>query len=463
MIAAKRITRASVREGDPQTLAAICERPAVAVFAYCEQVARPGYASVAAARALAHFRATVARSGEMTADQAQVFLRRTARQSAAWHGSNEMRAREGTTAPDNCAGRETELLRYVEGALSADPALGFEKHLLGCNLCAAALRRLEAGERAYDRPPAVSLPPRVAAEILGAMTLAAPVTACGGDATAIRDAALRLLGDADAPRVVTEFLALESGARPEGALPPAPVAQSPGAAADPAPSARSMRAATETPIIGASPSGDRRARAQAREQAARGPSPRRSPLRMPSLHLPAMRLPRHVRRGPPQRSPVLALFLTVLALAIGGGAWALQASMATTPPRPSLITSPPGEDATSDAAVGEAKKTTGEAGEADTSQASKPKASKPKRAAPKRRSRSEARAPARRAAPSASEREAQPSTPAAPTNTGGAAPPPPPRLPPPPPPAAPSGAQTPPSANGPSAVPGGEFSDARET
>src|SRR5436309_10344271 len=53
------VTPEGVRTGDPAALAALCERRGGAVLAYCREVCEPAEAALAAAEALARFRAAV--------------------------------------------------------------------------------------------------------------------------------------------------------------------------------------------------------------------------------------------------------------------------------------------------------------------------------------------------------------------------------------------------------------------
>ena len=133
------------------------------------------------------------------------------RRAAVWLGANTVAARDGHGETDGCAGRDMELVDHVEGSLSPAESDSLMDHVAECPVCAAALRRLEAGERAYERPPRAPLPRRVASELIRALVVAAPVQAHGGDAAMVREEALRLLVEghvaATSPEVPPELLA----------------------------------------------------------------------------------------------------------------------------------------------------------------------------------------------------------------------------------------------------------------
>ncbi|MDQ3722092.1 MAG: hypothetical protein M3376_03275, partial [Actinomycetota bacterium] len=187
------ITPAKIRDGDPRALAALCDRRGAAVFAYCAQVAARGHAADAAADAFARLRASVVSPGEVSGVEGDALLRHMVRRAAAWRGSNAMAARDGNPVSESCAAQESELVAYVERSLSRADRVGVDEHLTQCDFCTAALRRLEAGERAFERPLRAALPLGVVEELLRALVVAAPVRACGGNAAAVREEALRLL------------------------------------------------------------------------------------------------------------------------------------------------------------------------------------------------------------------------------------------------------------------------------
>ena len=193
------ITPSRIGAGDPVELASLCKQRGGAVFAYCEQVASPGQTIIAAADAFAHFRVTVVGQPDLGAAEADAILHSMTRRAAAWLGVNAVAARDGQADADICAGRDMELVDHIENVLTEAENEELAQHVEDCRICTAALRRLEAGERAYERPPRAALPERVSRELVRALVLAAPVQALGGDSAAVRDETLRVLMDRPAP------------------------------------------------------------------------------------------------------------------------------------------------------------------------------------------------------------------------------------------------------------------------
>ncbi|HEX4364268.1 MAG TPA: hypothetical protein VHZ75_06915, partial [Solirubrobacteraceae bacterium] len=187
------ITPSKIGAGDPVELASLCKQRGGAVFAYCEQVASPGQTIIAAADAFAHFRVTVVSQPDMSGTEADALLHSMTRRAAAWLGVNAVAARDGQADAEICAGRDMELVDHIEDALTDAENEELAQHVADCRICTAALRRLEAGERAYERPPRAALPERVSRELVRALVLAAPVQALGGDSAAVRDETLRVL------------------------------------------------------------------------------------------------------------------------------------------------------------------------------------------------------------------------------------------------------------------------------
>ena len=164
------------------------------MYAYCLQVAGDAQAMEAAASAFADFRLAVVGAGDLTEREVEALLRaRTRGVPAARRGVNAMAASRLDSVAGGCEGQEIRLVRYSEG--SAAPAVEkvFAAHVADCHLCATALTRLHAGERALERPPLAPLPLRVTDEILWAMALVAPVLACEGNAALVQREALSLL------------------------------------------------------------------------------------------------------------------------------------------------------------------------------------------------------------------------------------------------------------------------------
>lgn len=212
------ITPAMIRSGDPAALAALCQKRGAAVFAYCEEIVGEAHAGAAAADAFGRFRLAAIAPGSLTsARQAEELLRHGTRRAAM-----SLAAREGLADSGRCAGRQEELLAYVEDSLAPPARDAVEAHVAACRSCAAALERLEAAEPAFGTRRA-PLPPPVVAEIVMALVDAAPVTAYGGDAAAVRDEALRLVSEgAGAAAPAAPALAHQPAARKARSPQPTP-------------------------------------------------------------------------------------------------------------------------------------------------------------------------------------------------------------------------------------------------
>ena len=180
--ASAEVTPEGVRRGDPDALAALCDRRGAAVLSYAEHVA-PGAAGPVAAAAFSGFRATVAAQDEHAAIDPDALLLKAARRAAA---SRELRV--GPTPVPGCI-TAADLVGWIEETLPRDEQEDFEEHVAGCTACVAQVARFEAAERAYEQPPDAPLPASIARLVVGALVTAAPVTARGGDAEAVRRAA----------------------------------------------------------------------------------------------------------------------------------------------------------------------------------------------------------------------------------------------------------------------------------
>jgi len=196
---AAHITPQGLRNGDPDALAALCDRRGAAVFAYCERAAGSEAAVGAAAEAFGQFRRAIMPAGVLSGkDHAETLLRSATRRCALVHAEAASAGRdgdEGNGGTGECDGQEAALLVYVEDTLAAAEREVVAGHVRECGTCAAVLRRLQDAEAAFNVKPGTALPVPVAREILTALARAAPVTAHGGDESAVRDEALRLLID----------------------------------------------------------------------------------------------------------------------------------------------------------------------------------------------------------------------------------------------------------------------------
>ena len=200
MNVAAHITPESLRSGEPEALAALCDRRGAAVFAYCQRAAGGEAAAGAAAEAFAQFRSVIQPRGALANQAAaEVLLRSATRRCALVYADEAASAREGEAGAEGCDVQGAALIVYVEGALAAADREVVADHVAECGSCAATLQRLQEAEAAFSVKPGTQLPVDVAREILTALVQAAPVSAHGGDESAVRDEALRLLTGDKAP------------------------------------------------------------------------------------------------------------------------------------------------------------------------------------------------------------------------------------------------------------------------
>jgi hypothetical protein len=195
---AAHITPQTLRSGDPEALAALCDRRGAAVFEYCRRAAGDKAAPAAAAEAFAQFRRVIQPEGALTDHAAaEVLLRSATRRSAlvyVEHAAARGRAQASTEA---CDVQGTALVVYVENTLGQTERQVVDEHVAKCESCATTLRRIQDAEAAFTAKAGAPLPLAVARAILTALVHAAPVS---GEAAAVRDEALRLLvGDEASP------------------------------------------------------------------------------------------------------------------------------------------------------------------------------------------------------------------------------------------------------------------------
>ena len=216
------ITRLTIRDGDPAALAALCERRGAAVLAYCEQVAARGQAANAAADAFARLRVAVVSPEEGPRLQADALLLHLVRRAAVTRAFDASGERDENHISETCPAQQFELVAYVEDSLPPPDRAAIEDHLVRCVGCSTSVRRLQAGERAFQRPPRAPLPVGVAEELLAALLSVAPVRACGGSAAAVQQEALRLLAGerpSTSARAPAEKPPGDRSARPPNARP----------------------------------------------------------------------------------------------------------------------------------------------------------------------------------------------------------------------------------------------------
>lgn len=497
-------TSDAVRDGEPQALAALCTERGAPVLAYCEHVAAPRQAAPAAADAFALMRSVLVAAAATDQLDVHALLHKATRRAAAARG---VHAAAPHNAPEGCPGLEPTLVAWLEQPADEDRKQ-LDDHVARCRACSVAMRRLEAAQRAFERPPRARLPLHVAEQIITDLVAGAPVKAAGGDADTVRAQALQhvrdMLGEPPAPSQAAPARAPapDEAASPRLELPPVAAAQdaAPAQAASAAPwpifSATSRPPADAVPDDVASPAAEPSdSEAPSGDDAPRASGPRRAPPRVsPTLsslvgdicaavryrvlgpgpgatERPRQRLPIARRRGAPAAGRrgfaetvnsrgaelgAIGLFATVaIAVAL------MTFLLASSPPKNAASRPDPGLPAGQAGAVQPASDRTqvsskpSQAPRAPSAR-SEPRRSRTTRAKPRRSAESGgATSSARRAAarPRALSRPSR-------RSTTPSTPPPPPPAPPPSPPPPPNPAPAEPDGE---AVPGGEFSRGGET
>ena len=417
--ASAEVTPEGVRRGDPDALAALCDRRGAAVLSYAEHVA-PGAAGPVAAAAFSGFRATVAAQDEHAAIDPDALLLKAARRAAA---SRELRV--GPTPVPGCI-TAADLVGWIEETLPRDEQEDFEEHVAGCTACVAQVARFEAAERAYEQPPDAPLPASIARLVVGALVTAAPVTARGGDAEAVRRAAEQ------------EVCRVE---RQAPKRPVAPAATASAVLDRPATTAldRPSRSGEGTTSPTARALVDRATKAPRGTSAPRARSRRRGPRRRLGFGA-----SRSIALSTLVALAVGAATLTSLKSGPAGGSASVLPSDGGSAPVETLASAAPSQDA------GAARVERERAGAAREQRAS--------RTASRRRA-----ATARRARAARQRRSAPQPPPPPPASRAQVARPPAPAPPPPPPPAPPPPATPPPAPQPPPAPAGGQFTDGGET
>ena len=185
------------------------------MLAYCEHVAAPRQAGLAAAHAFQQLRAhLVDAGGDETAINLDALLLRSTRRAAAARGIHAMAPVAATNGaapaePAPCHGLETDLVAQIEQP-APDVRAQLEAHLKTCPACKRAMERLESGQRAFDKPPRAPLPARIAEQLIAALVAAAPVKACNGNADVVRQQAWNQLGNGAAAAPAFNGAALAS-------------------------------------------------------------------------------------------------------------------------------------------------------------------------------------------------------------------------------------------------------------
>jgi hypothetical protein len=179
------VTPDGVRAGDPDALAALCERRGAAVLGYCREVCAPEDAALAAAEALARFRAAVWASGDAADLDPERLLLSATRHSAA--SQARIPADTGPTRPtrrmlgrgqtDTCARMPALIVARAENLLGSADLDRLSRHLDRCATCRETEAAFRRAERAYVATTHVPLDSATSALFLAALTEAAPMEA----------------------------------------------------------------------------------------------------------------------------------------------------------------------------------------------------------------------------------------------------------------------------------------------
>ena len=176
------VTPEGVRAGAPDALAALVERRGAAVLAYAREVCDPAAAQLAAAEALARFRAAVVASGDAAdLDPERLLLSATRHASAARArppaeagGARRMLGRGQT---ETCAQMPSLIVARAENLLGGADLDRLGRHIDRCASCRATEAAFRRAERAYVATTHAPLDAPTAALFLAALTDAAPVEA----------------------------------------------------------------------------------------------------------------------------------------------------------------------------------------------------------------------------------------------------------------------------------------------
>ena len=176
------VTPEGVRSGDSGALAALCERRGAAVLAYCREVCEPAAAQLAAAEALARFRAAVWAAGDAgDLDPERLLLSATRHAAAA---SAQVAPEVGATRrilgrgqTMTCARMPSLIVARAENLLGSADLDRLSRHLERCATCRATEAAFRRAERAYVATAHAPLDSSTTALFLAALAEAAPVAA----------------------------------------------------------------------------------------------------------------------------------------------------------------------------------------------------------------------------------------------------------------------------------------------
>lgn len=176
------VTPDGVRIGDPAALAALCERRGAAVLGYCREVCAPVDAPLAAAEALARFRAAVWACGDAADVDPERLLLSATRHAAASRARGPAEA--GTTRrilgrahTDTCARMPALIVARAENLLGSADLDRLSRHLDRCASCRATEAAFRRAERSYVATAHAPLDSPTTALFLAALAEAAPVEA----------------------------------------------------------------------------------------------------------------------------------------------------------------------------------------------------------------------------------------------------------------------------------------------
>jgi hypothetical protein len=187
------VTPTGIRDGEPAALAALVERRANAVLAYCEAVCPPGVADQAAAEAFARFRGAVATAQDARSLDPEVLLLGATRHAAAAMTPtpaapapaaglrHRLGGARGTGASEVCALVPHLLAARATAALGPADLERLAKHLERHAACRELAGAFARAEQAYAAPPTRTVPIGALTEIMLALAAAAPITAAQGD------------------------------------------------------------------------------------------------------------------------------------------------------------------------------------------------------------------------------------------------------------------------------------------
>lgn len=174
------VTPQGVRAGDPAALAALCVRRGGAVLAYAREVCAPADAPLAAAEALARFRAAVAAAGDASGLDPEALLLGATRHAAA--ACARRPSEPGTTRrilgrahTEVCAQVPALIVARAENLLGDADLDRLGRHLDRCSTCRETEARFRRAERAYVGSAHAPLDSATTALFLGALAEAAPI------------------------------------------------------------------------------------------------------------------------------------------------------------------------------------------------------------------------------------------------------------------------------------------------